>query len=77
MITREYGYGMYLVGWFTSQYWDPICNRYSETPGTFNSIEDLRNYLQLQAENLSNRGISIKSSVIDCSLNEIRTGTYR
>ncbi|KKL23173.1 hypothetical protein LCGC14_2428040, partial [marine sediment metagenome] len=77
MITRGYRYGMYLVGWFTSQYWDLSCNRYSETPGAYNSIEDLRNYLQIQAESLSNSGISIRSSVIDCSLNEIRTGTYR
>ena len=74
---RGYNYGLYLVGWFTSQYCDPSCTRCSATPGGYHSIDELSGYLDNQAEELSQGGISIQPCILDCSLNEIRTGTYR
>lgn len=77
LLPRGYYYGLYLVGWFTSQYCDPDCTRCSDTPGGYHSIEELSDYLINQAEELSQGGITILPCIIDCSLNEIRTGNYR
>ncbi len=77
LLPRGYYYGLYLVGWFTSQYCDPDCTRCSDTPGGYHSIEELSVYLINQAEELSQGGIIILPCIIDCSLNEIRMGNYR
>ena len=77
MIPRALPYGLYLVGWFRSQYWDPDDTRSSRNIDTFNTITELSEYLEDQAHQLSEEGFLIKSKVIDASLNEIHLNRYR
>ncbi len=76
MIPRSSPYGMYLVGWFESQYWNDSDWRYN-MHRRFTSIEDLRNALEEQAQEISERGFIIRPKVIDISLNEIHERMYR
>lgn len=76
MIPRSFQYGMYLVGWFESQYWNESDWRYN-MHRRITSIEDLRDALEEQAQELSERGFIIRPKVIDISLNEIHERMYR
>ncbi len=76
MIPRRLPYGLYLVGWFRSQYWDPTDNRSTSNIEDFESVDDLRAFLEDQAQRLSEEGFRIKSMVVDASLNEIHLNRY-
>ncbi|KKM62234.1 hypothetical protein LCGC14_1523740 [marine sediment metagenome] len=76
MIPRSLQNGMYLVGWFESQYWDEDDTRQNRHR-TINNIEDLRNILEEKAQEISSRGFIIKSNVVNVSLNEIHESMYR
>ena len=77
MIPRTLQYGLYLVGWFRSQYWDPADSRSTRNIEDFESIDDLRAFLEEQAQSLSEESFLIKSKVVDASLNEIHLNRYR
>ncbi|KKL55436.1 hypothetical protein LCGC14_2255430 [marine sediment metagenome] len=76
MIPRSSQYGMYLVGWFESQYWNNSDWRYN-MHRRVTSIEDLRNILEEQAQEISEGGFIIGPKVIDISLVEIHERMYR
>jgi len=76
MIPRSIQYGIYLVGWFKSQYWNDRDWRYSMHRRITN-VEDLRQILEEQAQDISERGFLIRPIVIDISLNEIHERMYR
>ncbi len=76
MIPRSSQYGMYLVGWFESQYWNNSDWRYN-MHRRFTSIEDLRNILEEQAQEISEGGFIIRPKVMDISLVEIHERMYR
>jgi len=77
MKPRNLQYGLFLVGWFRSQYWDDDDTRKDANVSEFDSIDDLKNYLDIQAKELSSEGYVIKNLVIDLSLNEIHLNRYR
>ncbi len=78
MKPRELSHGLYLVGWFESEYWDPNDSKLkSPSIRQFQSITELNDYLQAQARELSKEGFLIKSEIIDVSLNEIHSKRYR
>ncbi len=78
MKPRDLSHGLYLVGWFESEYWDPDDSKL-KTPSIkqFQSIPELNKYLQAQARELSKEGFLIKSKIIDVSLNDIHLKRYR
>ena len=76
MIPRSFQYGIYLVGWFESQYWDVSDWRYNEHR-SINNIEELRARLEEQGQEISDQRFIIKPKVIDVSLNEIHESMYR
>ncbi|KKN57272.1 hypothetical protein LCGC14_0564000 [marine sediment metagenome] len=78
MKPRDLSHGLYLVGWFESEYWDPDDSKLkSPSIKRFQSIPDLNNYLQAQAQELSKEGFFIKGKVLDISLNDIHLKRYR
>ncbi len=78
MKPREISHGLYLVGWFESEYWDPGDSKLkSPSIKRFQTILELKNFLQAQARELSKEGFLIKSKIIDVSLNEIHLKRYR
>ena len=59
MRPRSLQYGMYLVGWFESIYWDE--NDYRQiSHRTINNIEELWNSLEEQAQEISDQGFIIR-----------------
>ena len=77
MKPRAIQYGLYLVGWFRSQYWQDSDHRKNANVNKFDSIDDLKSFLDNQAKELSKGSFIIKSEVIDISLNEIYLNRYR
>lgn len=77
MRPRASFYGIYLVGWFRSPYWDPTDNRSSRNTRIFPSISDLINFLEDQAQRLSEGDFLIKSKVINVSLTKIHRKRYQ
>jgi len=77
MKPRNLQYGLFLVGWFRSQYWDEDDTRKDANVSEFDSIDDLKNYLDIQAKELSGEGYVIKNLVIDLSLIKIHLNRYR
>ena len=78
MKPRELSHGLYLVGWFESEYWDSDDSKLkSPSIKKFQSLLELNNYLQAQARELSKEGFLVKSKIIDVSLNEIHLKRYR
>ncbi|MHA1734414.1 MAG: NACHT domain-containing protein [Promethearchaeota archaeon] len=61
-------YGLYLVGWFRSSYWDKSDDRKGNNASNFPAIEDLTRFLEEQARELSTGGTTVKSKVVDASL---------
>ena len=78
MKPRELSHGLYLVGWFESEYWDSDDSKLkSPSIKKFQSLPELNNYLEAQARELSKEGFLVKSKIIDVSLNEIHLKRYR
>ncbi len=78
MKPRELSHGLYLVGWFESEYWDSDDSKLkSPSIKKFQSLPELNNYLQAQARELSKEGFLVKSKIINVSLNEIHLKRYR
>jgi len=78
MKPRELSHGLYLVGWFESEYWDPDDSKLkSPSIKRFQSLPELNDYLQAQAQELSKEGFLIKGKIIDVSLNDIHLERYR
>ncbi len=59
-------HGLYLVGWYLCERWDPADYRKSDVP--FVSIEEAKTFLTKQGKALSADGLLIQSFVIDTSL---------
>ena len=71
MRPRAYNYGLYLVGWFRSPYWDPSDNRKGKNNRKFPTLNDLKIFLENQAVELSKEEFMIESKIIDASLTTI------
>ncbi len=77
MKPRTLQYGLFLVGWVRSQFWDDNDTRKNANVDKFDSMDDLKSFLDNQAKELSNESFIIKYKVIDISLNEIHLNRYR
>ncbi len=75
MIPNAYKSGMYLVGWFKSDYWDSSDSRRNKH-ARIRTIEDLKIMLEDQAKNIKDRGYFIKPKIIDASLTQIHERRY-
>ncbi len=76
MIPRSLQYGLYLVGWFRSQYWDDVDYKKKTNVDKFDSLNDLKKNLDDQAKLLSKERFVVKCKVLDISLNEIHLNRY-
>lgn len=59
-------HGIYLVGWFVCDRWDKTDSRVSTV--RFGSLDGTRDFLERQAKDLSQGGLSIRSAVINAAL---------
>jgi hypothetical protein len=59
-------YGLYLVGWFLCDAWDPSDPRKSQTPKW--DLEEARTHFTEQAHVLSSSGIEVRAFVLDTRL---------
>lgn len=61
-----YGHGIYLVGWFSCNQWSSNDYRLAQVP--FRSISRAKEYLEKQAEALSNDRIHVSAMLLDAGL---------
>ena len=77
MKPRGLQYGLFLVGWFRSEYWDDADTKKNANVNEFDSMDDLKSFLDNQAKKLSSESFVIRSKIIDVSLKKIHLNRYR
>jgi hypothetical protein len=66
LIDQHHRHGLYLVGWFLSDRWDPDDHRRGATPKW--TVDEARDRLGKQADELSQRDHEVRGYVLDATL---------